>query len=70
LKALELRAARPQAFAGSYEPLDLGADVCAFVRGGEVLVAVPVRDVAPPDPGSGWRDVLDAQLGVALFVSE
>jgi (1->4)-alpha-D-glucan 1-alpha-D-glucosylmutase len=68
-KALELRAERPKAFAGSYEPLDLGPDVCAFVRGGEVLVVAPVRDVAPPDPGSGWRDVLDAELGVGLFVS-
>jgi (1->4)-alpha-D-glucan 1-alpha-D-glucosylmutase len=68
-KTLELRAARPQAFSGSYEPLDLGPDVCAFVRGGEVLVAVPVRDAAPPDPGSGWRDVLDAELGLGLFVS-
>jgi (1->4)-alpha-D-glucan 1-alpha-D-glucosylmutase len=68
-KALELRAARPQAFAGSYEPLDLGPDACGFVRGGEVLVTVAVRDAAPPDPGSGWRDVLGAELGVGLFIS-
>jgi (1->4)-alpha-D-glucan 1-alpha-D-glucosylmutase len=68
-KALELRAERPKAFAGRYEPLELGPDVCAFVRGGEVLVVAPVRDVAPLDPGSGWRDVLDAELGVGLFVS-
>ena len=47
----DLRAAgdprgRPAAFAGSYEPLDAGADTVAFVRGGEVLVAVTVRGEA------------------------
>jgi (1->4)-alpha-D-glucan 1-alpha-D-glucosylmutase len=66
-RTLALRARRSEAFAGSYEPFDLGPDVCAFVRGGEVLVAVPVRDVAPPDPGLGWRDVFVGMLGVGLF---
>jgi (1->4)-alpha-D-glucan 1-alpha-D-glucosylmutase len=66
-KALELRARRPEAFAGDYEPLDLGPGLCAFVRGGAVLVAVPVRDVSPADPGGGWREVLGAGLGVGLF---
>ena len=66
-KALELRARRPCAFAGTYEPLDLGADVCAFVRGGEVLVVVPVRNAALPPPPSGWHDVLGADLGVGLY---
>jgi (1->4)-alpha-D-glucan 1-alpha-D-glucosylmutase len=58
-RTLELRARRPAAFAGSYEPLDAGEDVCAFVRGGEVLVAVAVRGelgrFAPP--AGKWRDV-------------
>ena len=40
---LELRRRRPAAFAGGYEPLDAGPDVCAFTRGGEVLVALAVR---------------------------
>jgi (1->4)-alpha-D-glucan 1-alpha-D-glucosylmutase len=56
-QALELRARHEDAFAGSYEPVDLGADVCAFVRGGEVLVAVPLRagvEVHVPGP---WREV-------------
>jgi (1->4)-alpha-D-glucan 1-alpha-D-glucosylmutase len=66
-KTLELRARRPEAFAGSYEALDLGPGVCAFVRGGAVLVVVPVRDVAPPEPGTEWRDALGAELGVGLF---
>ena len=65
-KTLELRAQRPEAFAGSYEPVDLGPEVCAFVRGGEVLVVVPIRDVALPEPGAGWRVVLEAP-GAGLF---
>jgi (1->4)-alpha-D-glucan 1-alpha-D-glucosylmutase len=56
-EALALRARRPEAFAGGYEPLDLGADVCAFVRGGEVLVAVPLRPHASASPGAGWSEV-------------
>jgi (1->4)-alpha-D-glucan 1-alpha-D-glucosylmutase len=69
-KALELRARRPEAFAGAYEPLDLGPGICAYMRAGEVLVAVPVRDVAVPDPGAGWCEVFGAELGLGLFVSE
>ncbi|MFL5948489.1 MAG: malto-oligosyltrehalose synthase [Gaiellaceae bacterium] len=64
-KTLELRARRPEAFAAAYEPVDFGAGVCAFVRGGEVLVVVPVRDVELPDPGAGWRKVFE--LGVGLY---
>jgi (1->4)-alpha-D-glucan 1-alpha-D-glucosylmutase len=64
---LELRARRPQAFAGGYEPIDMGRDVCAFVRGGDVLVVVPVRDVPLPSVPSGWDAVLDADLGVGLY---
>ncbi len=56
-QALELRARRAEAFAGSYEPVDLGADVCAFTRGGEVLVAVPLRPGAEPAAPDGWREV-------------
>jgi (1->4)-alpha-D-glucan 1-alpha-D-glucosylmutase len=65
-KTLELRAQRPEAFTGSYEPVDLGPEVCAFVRGGEVLVVVPIRDVALPEPGAGWRVVLETP-GAGLF---
>ena len=41
-RALELRARRPEAFAGDYTPLEAGPTVCAFTRGGsgEVLVVV------------------------------
>jgi (1->4)-alpha-D-glucan 1-alpha-D-glucosylmutase len=61
-RALALRAARPEAFDGDYEPLDAGPDACAFVRGGAVLAATAVR-LSPPEgsvdlPAGGWRDVL------------
>ena len=38
--ALALRRRRPL---GEYRPLDLGDDVCAFLRGDDVAVAVPLR---------------------------
>ena len=43
-RALALRARRPAAFAGAYEPVGAGPGVCAYLRGGDVLVVVPVRD--------------------------
>jgi (1->4)-alpha-D-glucan 1-alpha-D-glucosylmutase len=59
--ALELRSRRPAAFAGGYEPLPAGAGVCAFLRGGDVLVVVPVRDwdeTSIAGVAGRWRDVL------------
>ena len=60
---LGLRRRRPEPFAGAHEPLDAGPGCCAFVRGGDVLVAVGVRAPAfiPGSligPGGRWRDVL------------
>jgi (1->4)-alpha-D-glucan 1-alpha-D-glucosylmutase len=59
---LGLRRERPAAFAGAYEPLDAGCDGCAFVRGGEVAVAVAVRGELPRVrlPAGEWEDVLPA----------
>jgi (1->4)-alpha-D-glucan 1-alpha-D-glucosylmutase len=63
-RALELRARRPEAFAGAYSPLDAGPDAIAFTRGadGEVLVVVALRDPelgATVDvPPGRYRDVL------------
>jgi len=62
LRLLGLRARRPEPFAGIYEPLDAGPSTCAFVRGGDVLVAVAVRS-GPVEgtieaPRGQWRDVL------------
>jgi (1->4)-alpha-D-glucan 1-alpha-D-glucosylmutase len=42
-RVLRLRATHPDAFAGSYEPLDLGPDRLGFVRGGRIRVVVPLR---------------------------
>ena len=42
-RALALRARRPQAFSGTYEPLRAGPDAVAFTRGGEVLAATLLR---------------------------
>jgi (1->4)-alpha-D-glucan 1-alpha-D-glucosylmutase len=65
---LDLRARRPDVFAeGGYAPLDAGPDVCAFSRGGEVVVAVPLRPGGTFEPPSGFRDVLGADLGVQVL---
>jgi (1->4)-alpha-D-glucan 1-alpha-D-glucosylmutase len=60
---LELRTRRPGAFsAGSYARLQAGEAGCAFVRGGDVLVAVALRDswagAELEAPAGRWRDVL------------
>jgi (1->4)-alpha-D-glucan 1-alpha-D-glucosylmutase len=56
-EALACRARCPEAFAGSYEPIDAGPDVCAFVRSGEVLVSAPLRPGAGFEPEASWRAV-------------
>jgi (1->4)-alpha-D-glucan 1-alpha-D-glucosylmutase len=63
MRLLGLRLRRPRCFLdGSYEPLDAGEQVCAYVRGGDVLVAVALRGGEPEGtlaaPGGRWRDVL------------
>jgi (1->4)-alpha-D-glucan 1-alpha-D-glucosylmutase len=58
-RLLDLRARRPEAFAGAYEPLDVGPGVCAYARGEEVAVAVAVGDMATiRRPAEGWDPVL------------
>jgi len=58
-RTLAVRERRPAAFASTYDPVEAGEDVCAFLRGGEVLVAVAVRgDLTAFRPPSGtWDDV-------------
>jgi (1->4)-alpha-D-glucan 1-alpha-D-glucosylmutase len=62
LRLLGLRGRRPEPFSGSYEALDADEGACAYLRGGEVLVAVSVRDTWHDGsielPGGTWRDVL------------
>jgi len=65
-EALALRGRRPF---GEYRPLDLGDGVCAFLRGDDVAVAVPLRGQDPPEldlPGE-WRSALDQALPVRLL---
>jgi (1->4)-alpha-D-glucan 1-alpha-D-glucosylmutase len=66
LRLLGLRARRPEAFAGGYEPLDAGELTCGFVRGGAVLVVVHTRPKRPDGlmagPGGTWRDVHSGEL--------
>ena len=61
-RLLSLRIRRPAAFRGDYEPLDAGPGAVAYLRGGDVLVAVATRAQPPsgtlPLLDSGWRDVL------------
>jgi (1->4)-alpha-D-glucan 1-alpha-D-glucosylmutase len=62
---LGLRARRPDAFAGAYEPVQAPDGVCAFTRGeDEVLVAVPVRPGARFDPPAGEWSAIDGAPGV------
>jgi (1->4)-alpha-D-glucan 1-alpha-D-glucosylmutase len=66
-EALALRARRPEAFGGAYEPLAAAPGTCAYLRGDDVAVAVPVRGEAPEVelPPGRWRDVLEG-LGACL----
>jgi (1->4)-alpha-D-glucan 1-alpha-D-glucosylmutase len=50
-RVLRLRAERPAAFAGDYEPLELGRDHIGFVRGGAIRVVVPLRPGVRADGG-------------------
>ncbi len=62
LRLLGLRNRRREAFDGDYEPVAAGERTCAFLRGGDVLVVVAVRDGAREGvlegPRGRWRDVL------------
>ncbi len=67
-RTLELRRRRPEAFAGGYEPLEAGAGTCAFLRGGDVKVAVAVRgELTEPKTHGEWRDLVRTRT---LLLSE
>lgn len=69
-KTLEVRANRPDAFDGTYEPVDAGPGVCAFTRGAEIYVAVAVRPGVEPGLPASFDDVLGpACPGLVLGVS-
>jgi (1->4)-alpha-D-glucan 1-alpha-D-glucosylmutase len=71
VRALDLRARLPAAFAGAYEPLDAGPDAVCFTRGGgEVFVSVRLRGAAPlPAPPAGLTDLLGGALGDGLVLA-
>jgi (1->4)-alpha-D-glucan 1-alpha-D-glucosylmutase len=78
VRALTLRAHRPDAFAGGdYTPLEAGPDACAFLRSDSVLVATALRAAAPDRaldvPAGTWRDVLaggERRLGGRMPLAE
>jgi (1->4)-alpha-D-glucan 1-alpha-D-glucosylmutase len=63
-KTLALRARREL---GDYRPIDLGPDICAFTRGGDVAVVVPLRGQDAPELPGRWQSVLDSSLPVRLL---
>ena len=65
-EALALRARRPEAFEGGYEPVEAGDGVVAYRARRPVLVAVPVRADAAVDPPSGARNLLE---GLPVWLS-
>ncbi|MBV9817930.1 MAG: malto-oligosyltrehalose synthase [Solirubrobacterales bacterium] len=72
-RLLGLRIRRPDAFTGSYRPLDVGPGAVAFTRGDEVLVVVSTRPGTPggslPSLSAAWRDALpDAAMGPSTGV--
>jgi (1->4)-alpha-D-glucan 1-alpha-D-glucosylmutase len=77
VRALTLRAHRPDAFRGGYVPLAAGEDACAFLRGGAVLAAVGLRGdgagASVDVPAGTWRDVLaggERRLGGPVLLAE
>ena len=68
-KLLDLRRRRPEAFGGGYMPVDAPTDVCAFMRGPDVLVVVPVSPEGRPDVevAGEWRDVLDERFAFRVY---
>jgi (1->4)-alpha-D-glucan 1-alpha-D-glucosylmutase len=63
----EALALRARGELGEYRALDLGPDVCAFQRGDDVGVVVPLRGQDPPALDGAWRDLLDRSLPVRLL---
>jgi (1->4)-alpha-D-glucan 1-alpha-D-glucosylmutase len=66
--ALDLRARKPEAFAGKYEPVDAGDSAIAYIRGGAVFVAAEILPGAVlPEPGGEWREVVNVSPGLKLL---
>ena len=63
-RVLGLRRERPEGFAGGYMPVAAPPDVCAFMRGPDVLIVVPLSPSARPevDVKGDWHDVLEGRF--------
>ena len=70
-RLLGLRRSHPRAFAGGYMPVAAAPDVCAFMRGSDVLVVMPLAPTAPPDVdvAGDWRDVLDERFPFRVYLN-
>jgi (1->4)-alpha-D-glucan 1-alpha-D-glucosylmutase len=63
-RLLDLRRRLPDAFEGSYEPVDAGDGAIAYLRGGQVMVMVALREGARLDPPvEDWDDALPGLAG-------
>ncbi len=79
-RALGLRTRRPDAFTGSYLPLEAGPHAFAYARGGAVIAATPITEGGsaaivriPSELRGRWRSVLTRgfhDLGEAVAVDE
>ena len=69
-RLLGLRRARPAAFAGGYMPVAAAPDVCAFMRGPDVLVVVPLAPSAfsEVDVAGDWQDVLEERFAFRVYL--
>jgi (1->4)-alpha-D-glucan 1-alpha-D-glucosylmutase len=74
LLGLRLRRQDALGSAGSYEALDAGPDVVAFVRGGDVVVAVATRAATPAGtltvPAGTWQDVLRGGIAASWALAD
>jgi (1->4)-alpha-D-glucan 1-alpha-D-glucosylmutase len=70
-RVLGLRRERPDAFARGYMPVAAAPDVCAFMRGPDVLVVVPIAPSAAPDVSvkGNWRDVLEERFPFRVYLN-
>jgi (1->4)-alpha-D-glucan 1-alpha-D-glucosylmutase len=71
-RLLALRRDRPEAFAGGYMPVDAPPDVCAYMRGPDVLVVVPLAPSATADVSvkGTWHDVFDDRFSFRVYESK
>ena len=70
-RLLRLRRERPEAFAGGYMPVAASPDVCAFMRGPDLLVVVPLSPSARPDVdvAGSWTDVLEERFPFRVYLN-